>query len=415
MSLVSLDNRARNITLLAAFLGWMFDGLEMGIFVLIARPALQSMAKTPGGFDEAFIGHWLGIITALFLVGAATGGILFGWLGDRIGRMRAMTFSILTYSIFTALTFWAVEPWQLGSLRFISAMGMGGEWSLGVALVMEIWPAQHRPWLAGVIGAANNVGSCLLAVLGMFFYVTQSSWRWIVLVGALPAFLTFFLRLFVPESERWQSAVREKPVKPLREIVELGLAGRVVLATLLAAVALIGTWGTVQWIPSWADQLTHGTMPQAKAYAQAISAFGAAVGCVLGALTGYKLARRPAYFLFCICSLVSCGLLFRVVDSFGALFLALTFSVGVLTGTFFGWLPLYLPELFPTRVRATAQGIAFNAARVLAACGALQMGALMRHFDGSYPRAGAVISLIYLAGLGLIWLGPETKGRPLPA
>jgi MFS family permease len=415
MSLLTPEHRARNLTLFAAFLGWMFDGLEMGIFVLVARPALQSMASSAEGLDEAFIGHWLGIMTALFLVGAAVGGVFFGWLGDRVGRMRAMTFSILTYSIFTALTFFAHQPWQLGALRFISAMGMGGEWSLGVALVMEIWPSQHRPWLAGVIGAANNVGSCLLAVLGMFFYVTQSSWRWIVLVGAVPAMLTFLLRLFVPESKPWQQAARDKPIKPMKEIVELGLVGRLGLATLLAAVALVGTWGTVQWIPSWADQLTGGQMPQAKAYTQALSALGAAVGCVVGSLSGYKLARRPAYFLFCICSLVSCGLLFRTMNSFGPAFLGLTFSVGVLTGTFYGWLPLYLPELFPTRVRATAQGIAFNSARVLAAVGALQMGALMRQFDGSYARAGAIISLVYLVGLGLIWFGPETKGRPLPA
>src|SRR4051812_19018647 len=123
MGLLAPEHRVRNLTLLAAFLGWMFDGLEMGIFVLVARPALLSMASVADGQNEAFIGHWLGVITALFLVGAAVGGIFFGWLGDRVGRIRAMTFSILTYSIFTAFTFFARQPWQLGALRFISAMG----------------------------------------------------------------------------------------------------------------------------------------------------------------------------------------------------------------------------------------------------------------------------------------------------
>ncbi|MDB6128321.1 MAG: naiP, partial [Verrucomicrobia bacterium] len=125
--------------------------------------------------------------------------------------------------------------------------------------------------------------------------------------------------------------------------------------------------------------------------------------------------RRITYFLMCLGSLVSCAALFRGNASYGTEFLALTFLVGAMTASFFGWLPLYLPELFPTRVRATAQGLAYNAGRVFAAVGALQMGSLMREFHGSYARAGAVITLIYVVGLVLIWFAPETKGRPLPA
>src|SRR6478735_9147642 len=152
------------LVLLAAFLGWMFDGLEMGIFPLAARPALQDLL---GVADDKLIGQWMGYITALFLIGAACGGFVFGWLGDRFGRVRTMVLSILAYSIFTGLCFFATAPWQLGLYRFLAALGMGGEWSLGVALVMECWPEKHRPILAGAIGAASNVGFGLVGILGM--------------------------------------------------------------------------------------------------------------------------------------------------------------------------------------------------------------------------------------------------------
>lgn len=402
------------MVLLAAFLGWMFDGVEMGIFPLVARPALQQMQAHLGAVTDTFIGRWMGIITALFLLGAAFGGVLFGWLGDRVGRLRALTYSILTYSIFTGLAYFARVPWHLGALRFIAALGMGGEWSLGVALVMEVWPEKHRPWLAGVIGAACNLGIALIAFLGMFFSVTQQSWRWVVLVGALPAALTFLLRLFVPESERWKQATLNAPVKPFTEIIKHKLVGKMMLATVLSSVVLIGTWGTVQWLPLWADQLTGGLLPKAKAYTQALTGIGSVVGCLLAVWMGEKTNRRFAYFLICIGSLFSCMVLFRTVAVYGNAFLILTFVVGTTTGAFFGWLPLYLPELFPTRVRATGQGFAYNAARVFAAIGALQMGALMKQFDGNYARGGALITLIYLFGAVFIWFCPETKGEPLP-
>jgi MFS family permease len=412
MSAPVISAHTLRLTLAAAFMGWMFDGLEMGLFPLVARPALQQMQG--GTVNDAFVGHWMGVITAAFLLGAAVGGLVFGWLGDRVGRVRALSLSVLTYSIFTGLAYFAQTPWHLALTRFCAALGMGGEWSLGVALVMEVWPERSRPMLAGLIGAAANVGFALIAIIGLFFSVTVHSWRWVVLVGALPALLTFFIRQFVPESERWQHAAAAAPARPVREIFAPGLRRVTLLATGLTAIVLIGTWGTVQWIPLWADQLTGGAQPQAKAWTGLLAGLGAITGCLAGAWAGGRFGRRITYFGMCLGSLVSCALLFRGGLSYGAGFLLLTFLVGAMTASFFGWLPLYLPELFPTRVRATAQGLAYNAGRVLAAAGALQMGTLMREFEGSYARAGAVITLVYALGLGLIWLAPETKGRPLP-
>ncbi len=154
------SNREKWLVLAAAFFGWMFDGLEQAVFPLAGRPALQDLLHTQ---NDAIIGQYFGYITALFLIGAALGGFVFGWLGDRFGRVRTMTWSILTYSIFTGLCYFANSPYQLGALRFISAIGMGGEWALGVALVMEFWPEKARPLLAGAIGAASNAGYALIS------------------------------------------------------------------------------------------------------------------------------------------------------------------------------------------------------------------------------------------------------------
>src|ERR1017187_10104065 len=206
---------AQWMVLIAAFLGWMFDGLEQGVFPLVARPALQDLLHVE---TDKEIGLWMGYITALFLVGAAGGGFLFGWLGDRVGRVRAMILSVLAYSLFTGCSYFAQAAWQLGLFRFLAALGMGGEWSLGVALVMECWPEKHRPLLAGAIGAASNMGFGLLGALGMAFQVTRHSWRWVMLAGAAPALLTLFIACWVPESQRWRESVKANQASPFREI-----------------------------------------------------------------------------------------------------------------------------------------------------------------------------------------------------
>jgi len=476
------------MVLAAAFLGWLFDGFEIGLFPVVARPALLDLLATA---SDAAVGPWMARITACFLLGAALGGLVFGWLGDRMGRVRALALSILTYSLFTGFSYFAQAPWQLGVLRFIGALGMGGEWSLGVALVMECWPEKWRPALAGAIGAAANVGFLLTGVVAKVHPVTQGSWRWMFLVGAAPALLVFFIMLAVPESERWREAVKAGKAHPLREVFAPGLRRRTLLGIVFASVALIGTWGSVQWLPLWADQLAErqayarfaplltqahpqttepdggeaatpeqavgkslGAMracsllapvfggsagalaasvsrasfehrvihaavrkaaAAAKADAQMLQAFGAILGCLLAPLAGARFGRRPAYFLLCFASLLLCGFMFRAVHRYDGVFLFTSFLVSGTTAAFYGWFPLYLPELFPTRVRATGQGLSYNFGRVFAAGGALVQGQLVAYFGGSYPQAGAMVTLIYLAGMGVIWLAPETKGKPLPA
>lgn len=502
------------MALLAALLGWMFDGFELGLLPLVARPALNDLlAEAVKVNGPKFVDLWEGVWTAGFLVGMSTGGVIFGWLGDRIGRVRAMTMSVLAYSVFSGLCGFSRTAEEFFLYRFVAALGMGGEWSLGVALVMEIWPNRSRALLSGLIGAAANVGFLLVALfalgLGNFIksaetwllatglptssvamLVSHQGWRLLMMLGAAPALLTFFIRLAVPESEKWLHAKEQGStsqwatrdllgvvagaagallivyvwsremsigVRAAGSIVGLVVAlvgyiypvfqylqrtralsggsdelrstmGRLLIGASLSAVALIGTWASIQRAPSWANDLAKKSAIErnlsedqvkaestsARAQAQMFSGIGAIFGTIGGALLGNVIGRRGTFTLLCLGSLISAVVFFQINKTFGPLFLATVFVAGGLTASFYGWLPLYLPELFRTNVRATAQGFSFNFGRILAAVAALQTGTLVGLFPGGLPVACSVMSLVYVVGMMVIWLGPETKGQPLP-
>jgi MFS transporter, SHS family, sialic acid transporter len=405
-------NRGQWYALAAALLGWMFDGVEMGLTPIVARPALRDLMQTT---SESEVAKWFGPIIACFLLGAAGGGVAFGWLGDKIGRVRAMVISILTYSIFMGAGYFSTKPWHIGFFLFVSALGMGGQWSLGVSLIMECWPERHRPKLAGVMGAASNVGFLMIAAVGVLFPPTQESWRWFMLVGASPAVLALFVVSKVPESERWKAATLKKGGNPLVAIFTPPLLGKTLLAIAFASIPLIGTWSAVSsWTPVWADKLGGAAMPYAKGVTQVAISIGAITGCLIAPMVGAVIGRRPVYFGLCLLSLGSCQFLFRTTTEYNTQFVISAGIVGLCTAAFYGWMPLYLSELFPTRVRATGQGLSFNFGRILASCGTLFMANLMQIFDGDYGRAGSTITWIYALGLILIWFAPETKGKPLP-
>lgn len=437
-------SRGQWLALAAALLGWMFDGFEQGVLGVVGRPALVDVlhlkeeaqlaatASDPQVRHEAQMhvdrqsGAWNSGLAASFLIGAAFGGWLFGWLGDRLGRVRAMVFSVLTYASFTGLCGLAQDPWQLAVLRFLASLGMGGEWALGVALVMESWPQQMRPLLAGLIGAAANVGFLLTAAMvqgvkALGVQVNEGGWRWVLGLCALPALLTFFLRVFVPESEKWQQAAQSGPRPSMTAIFTPALRWRSILAATLSGIPLIVTWAGVAWmVPHWVGRMTNDNQSWINA-AQASSAVGAIFGALAGALLAHAFGRRRTYFALTVASLLICAYLFRwhfpegTIAHADARLLLVIGLTGFFTASFYGWLPLYLPELFPTRVRATGQGFGYNFGRIIAAAGALYMSHLLNNvFHGDYAQAGSVISLIYLAGLVVIWFAPETRGQPLP-
>jgi hypothetical protein len=185
------------------------------------------------------------------------------------------------------------------------------------------------------------------------------------------------------------------------------------LGAVLSGIPLLGTWAAVQWAPAWADQV-RGEFPSAKGWTQFGSAVGAIGGGFFGAAMGVWLGRRMAYALLCCVSLAAIVLFYRANSEYGLAFLMSATLMGACTASFYGWLPLYLPELFPTRVRASGQGFSFNFGRIIAAIGALQTGAIMGAFGGGYPQACATMGLIYVLGLVVIWFAPETKGQQLP-
>ena len=398
------------LILIVAWLGWMFDGMEMGLYSVLARPALKELLHTQN--DKA-IGPYVGIMFALFLLGASLGGFIFGRLGDKIGRVKTMIVTVLIYSVFTGLTALSHGPWQFGACRFLGAMGLGGEWGLGVALVMESWPNAKRPVLAGLLGSSANVGFLVSSLVNLHF--GSLGWRLIFCIGIIPALLTLIIRCCIKEPDRWVKA-RERGERPdLRQLWEPALRRNTIMACLISAVAVIGTWGVFQWIPTWVGSMvSKDVAPQRVAVAAMFMAFGQIVGAFLGGPSAEWLGRRISYAIFCVGSLVFAIALYTTVHGYGVQLLVLAALAGVFTTAFFGWLPLYLPELFPTRIRATGEGITFNFGRIIAAIGVFQTGALVAAFQGSYQKAGAVMSLIYLVGLILIWFVPETKGCKLP-
>jgi MFS family permease len=427
-------------------------------------------------------------------------------LGDKIGRVRAMSLSIFTYAIFTGLCGFATEAWHIAALRFIASLGMGGEWSLGVALVNEVWPGKGRVLIAGLIGAAANVGYLLVAGLSMGLVgfiggveaalqavgfsaattqtlLANSAWRFLMISGAFPALLIFFIRMSVPESARWQEEKAKGSTShwsntdlygvgvaclaalaiiwvwspamaglhwagatlvtvagfvialfgylyPVRQYLARAIAAgalrpeartamvrSMLFGAALAAVALLGTWGSIQWAPRWAAELQPDTATlkyYAKEKTQFATAIGAIVGTIAAALTAGLIGRRLTYAGMCAMSIAAALFFYQGHSTFDAGFLFAAFLAGAMTAAFYGFFPLYFPELFPTAIRATGQGFAFNFGRIVAAIGGLQTATLMKAFDGSFAKAGSIMAAIYLVGLVIIWFGPETRDRELP-
>lgn len=380
------------MTLAAALLGWSFDGIEMGVFPLVARPALIELL---GNVDEETIRRWNAVFAAAFLTGAAMGGIIFGWLGDRIGRVRALSITVLVYAGFTGVAALAQTASQLAALRFFAALGMGGEWALGVALVIETWPAQARPWLAGAIGAAVNVG--YVAIAGLACQLPPNPhWRWLLGVCSLPALLAFFVRRYVPESAAWQQLKRATPSIGWRELFTTWHR-QIFIGTAAGAVMMLAIWGGVQITQLWVGQMAGST---AAATVQLVSALSATVGAFLGPVLLAGRSRRLGWAVLTALALCTSEMFFLNVREYGTALLGCVALLGIATGAITGWMTLYLSELFPTPIRATGAGACYNAGRILAAAGVLLTAGPL-DVRGNYPLACAIVSLVYVVGLAI--------------
>jgi len=405
---------ARLLVLCAGFAGLLFDGFELGLMPLASLSVSKDLLGS--GYTATLGGDWFARFTAALMLGAACGGILLGSLGDRIGRARAMGVSILFYSAFAGLGAWAETQEQMLVLRFLVGLGVGGVWPNAVALVAECWPDKTRPAVAGVMGAAINAGILMLSQVAQIWSVTEDSWRWLFKLAGAPAALGFMILVLLPESPAWlesrQRTATKRPT-PIRELFHGPLLQITVIGITLGSIPLIGAWAASKWMIPWADQVGGAASADYKAMTQGWWAFGATLGSLAGGQIAGMLGRRRSYFLISLGSMVLTMAMFQLTAPLRPSFFPIVFTQGFVATLFFGWLPLYLPELFPTHVRAAGSGISYNVGRFATAAGVLTAGFLFSALGGSYASVGTAAALIYGLGMLAIWWAPDTTRASL--
>jgi len=441
-----LTTTGRYIILGVAFLGWFWAGMHMSTTQLTGQEAaidlltqsgqlngaryqklnkLAQSKETAAGMSQAekeeliqgkvLIGRWYAWFQCAFLFGAAAGGYCFGKLGDVWGRARAMSLSILTYSVFAGAASLAQDTWQLCGLWFLACMGVGGMWPNGIALVSEVWSGMSRPALAGVIGMAANVGILLMAFINRMYPITPDSWRWVFHLGTIPIALAVVSFVLVPESPRWLATQRE-PAKvvetktPRQSVFLPPLLWITFIAIVLGTIPMVGGWGTANWMIPWSMEAGGSAL---KSHVELTRAITGIPGSLLGGWIASQLGRRVTYFLVSVLSLLLAQYIFWFTRPTDDWFLVWVAVLGFLSGIYFGWLPLCLPELFPTQVRSTGAGVGFNFGRILTAVTLFITGAVTALFDGKYEHIGRASSLLFVLGMVCIWLAPDTSGKQL--
>lgn len=403
----------RNATLTFAVLGWLFSGSQLGLMPFAALTISKDLMGAAYNAEDA--GAWFAAYSAITMLGAATGGLVFGSIGDRYGRAKGLTGSIFCFTLFALLGSLAQNQVQLAVLRFMVGLGVGGTWPNGVALMTEFWSGVSRPMLAGLMGAAANVGILLLSLLGKWYVVTPETWRFFMLLSGTPILLGFLALALLPESPQWLKSRGQnpaaRPASPLKQLFDKPLLRTTLLGIGLSAIPLLGAWSSSKWMLPWAEHIGGAANPGYKALTLQCWSIGAILGGLLGGYTGYFFGRKASYALMSVGACAINLFIYTQLKPLDALFLPCVFTQGLISTLFFGWLPLYLPEIFPTQVRATGVGISYNFGRFLTAFGVLFAGVLVQLFQGDYARVGAITALVYLLGLPLLLLATETKGK----
>jgi len=413
MNVPTLSPLKRRVVLGAAFLGLLFDGVELGLMPIASISVTKGLLGE--GFTPALGGDWFARYTAALMLGAAIGGIALGNLGDRIGRTRALGVSILFYSVFAGMGAWVHTQEQMLVLRFLVGLGVGGVWPNGIALVSESWPNASRPWVSGLMSAGLNAGILLLSQLARLWPITPESWKWIFHFAGFPAVLGIFVLIAVPESPAWLAArnATKRPSPPLRELFQQDLLRITLLAIAISAIPMVGAWAASKWMIPWADSVAGTLAPGYKAATQGWWALGATLGSFTGAQLASALGRRRSYALISIGATALTIAMFQLTAPLQPSFHPVVFAQGFVSTLFFGWLALYLPELFPTHVRATGTGLAYNAGRFATAGGVLFAGLLFASLGGDYPLVGSLCAFIYGLGLIAILFTPKNAATSL--
>ena len=427
-------NRSQWKALIAANLGWTFDGFEVFALILTVGVALHQLLDPS---EYARIPAYAGAVIAITVFGWAIGGLLGGVLADYLGRKRSMTLTILAYSLLTGVSAFSWDWVSFAVFRFLVGLAIGSEWATGASIMAELWPAKARGKGGAFLQSGYPIGSILAS--GVWLAIGTSgpdAWRYMYLIGVLPALIVFWIRRNIPESPRWEESNRRRRAAydrrrqgaPLHgedaalvrfTLVEVFAEGairsRLVLTFVMSLSVTIGYWGVSTFVPSYVGSVATAAGLPAQRYA-------ALVGLVqnLGALIGFSsfgfladaFGRKPTTILFYLMCLILTPIVYLWVQDIHVLLFTLAVYGFFIQGVF-SWTPIWLPELFPTRMRATAAGFIFNAPRLISAIAPLIAGTLIVSLGG-YGKAATIIGLFYILGLIAVPFLPETKGKPLP-
>lgn len=435
-----------------ACLAWMFDCLDQQLFIIARNPAIADLLK---GASPELQKEWGGYATAIFVAGWATGGLIFGAVGDRIGRAKTLAMTVLLYSVFTGLSALSRNVYDFCIYRFITGLGVGGVFGLSVALVADSLPDRARPYALGLLqslSAVGNVTAGLIAVLVGWSQVSAimggakpaaDFWKYLFWIGAAPAFLCVFIQVRLKEPEKWVKAREEGRKTGVRFGSYASLFGEArwrkpaLLGMLLCVAGVVGLWGVGFFSPELvgdviSKQLRAQNVPTAEVPGRRLMWTGINmimqnIGAFFGMMVFTKLAqrygRKPIFAIGFIAAFISTAFTFKFLSQPWHIFTLIPI-MGFCQLALFAGFAIYLPELFPTRLRSTGTSFCYNVGRFIAASGPFTLGMLQAHLAAgaitadakleAFRNACACVSLVFLVGLVALWFLPETKGRPLP-
>jgi MFS family permease len=426
--------------LVVAALGWLFDTMDQQLFNLARGKAVADLMEGSSiGLAPKTVA---GLTTMLFMIGWATGGIIFGVLGDRIGRAKTMMLTIVVYSAFTGLSALSKGVWDFCLYRFLTGLGVGGEFAVGVALVAEAMPERARTPALGWLQALSAVGNCTAALISMGLGELASSqvlgeftpWRMMFVIGTLPAILVLFVMRRLKEPERWKSGAAGERRGSLSELLGTPQFRRnAIVGLLLGFSGVVGLWGiaffSFDLIRSvlqehFAGQgldkaVIEGKVTLWVGIASLLQNFGGFLGILAFSKVTQRIGRRPAFAIAFLLAMGGTAMTFAFLQDFTDI-LWMTPVLGFCTLTLFGGYAIYFPELFPTRLRSTGVSFCYNIGRYVASVGPLTLGLLADRVYGdlgsvtSWRYAGVTMCSVFLVGLLALPFAPETKGQPLP-
>ncbi|MEB3206137.1 MAG: MFS transporter [Vampirovibrionales bacterium] len=426
-SLWSELSRYHLLVFIGCWLGGIFDGMDSTLMAVVLPVAVSHLS---GSEDKAIISQIGSWITALFLLGWTLGGILFGWLGDRYGRVKAMAGSILLYSVFTGLAGLAQNWPELAACRFLTGLGIGGELVTIATFLTEVWPARSRAIAIGLLITSYQAGVFLAGGLHYLLH----DWRITFFIGALPALLVVLIRTTLKESDRWLSVMHQPrhPQPETQKTPERGLhletepsgvfktllqpkyRRSLWVGCLLFGALLIGYWASLSWIPTWIQSLLpfESDGSHERSLATMSQAIAAIMGCSAAGILSDRFGRKLTLAVGMLGSLVASIWMFGGTTVFSSLIYLQSAALGFFIGLVQATLYIYLPELFPTRARASGTGFCLNAGRILTSAAVLVMAPLVTLLGG-YGPAALAFSGVY--GLGAITLlfARETRGQAL--